>query len=52
MEYPISCIVLQHNLYRTYEIPKKIGIPKKIHIKFQKNGGKKLEFQKKIHMKF
>ena len=25
---------------------------KKIHIKFQKNGGKKLEFQKKIHMKF
>ena len=24
----------------------------KIHIKFQKNGGKKLEFQKKIHMKF
>ena len=37
---------------RTYEIPKKIGIPKKTHIKFQKKRGKKLEFQKKIHMKF
>ena len=36
----------------TYEIPKKIGIPKKFHIKFQKNRGKNLEFQKKIHMKF
>ena len=31
---------------------KKLEFQKKIHIKFQKNGGKKLEFQKKIHMKF
>ena len=42
----------ESGLLQTNEIPKKIGIPKKIHIKFQKNGGKKLEFQKKIHMKF
>ena len=38
--------------YADWPTSKKVEIPKKIHIKFQKNGGKKLEFQKKIHMKF